>query len=134
MEKNVINMLVGRALAARERSYSPYSHYAVGAALLARDGRVFTGANIESSSFTPTVCAERVAFSTAVHEGVREFDAIAIVGGAAHEPISSLCPPCGVCRQVMAEFCRGDFTVILYDGANTEVTTLDELLPRRFVL
>lgn len=134
MDKNVIDMLAERAVKARERSYSPYSRFAVGAALLARDGRVFTGANVESASFSPTVCAERVAFFTAVHEGVREFEAIAIVGGPAGEPISSFCPPCGVCRQVMTEFCKGDFTVILYDGANTEVMTLDELFPRRFSL
>ena len=126
--------LMQAAIKAREMAYAPYSGFCVGAALLTADGRVYTGCNIENASFSPTVCAERVAFFTAVHEGVREFEAIAIVGGPAGEPISSFCPPCGVCRQVMTEFCKGDFTVILYDGANTEVMTLDELFPRRFSL
>lgn len=124
--------LIEKALAAREASYSPYSRFAVGAALLTGDGRIFTGANIESASYTPTICAERVAFFTAVHQGVTDFSAMAVVGGRAGEPVSSYCAPCGVCRQVMAEFCTGDFEIILYDGKTPKVYTLNDLLPERF--
>ena len=120
------------ALEARKRSYSPYSHFAVGAALLCDSGKVFTGANIESSSYTPTVCAERVAFFSAVHSGEKKFRAIAVVGGAAGDDVSAKIPPCGVCRQVMAEFCDEDFEVILYDGVQTYVYTLGQLLPESF--
>lgn len=125
-------ILIEKALAARGAGYSPYSHFAVGAALLSADGRIFTGANIESASYTPTVCAERVAFFTAVHQGVTEFSAIAVVGGKAGEAVTSYCAPCGVCRQVMAEFCTGDFEIILYDGKTPKVYTLNDLLPERF--
>lgn len=125
-------ILIEKALAAREASYSPYSGFAVGAALLAKDGRIFTGANIESASYTPTICAERVAFFTAIHQGVKEFSAIAVVGGKAGEAVSAYCAPCGVCRQVMAEFCTGDFEIILYDGKIPKVYTLNDLLPERF--
>ena len=124
--------LVFEAIAAREKSYSPYSHFAVGAALLCEGGKVYTGANIESSSYTPTVCAERVAFFGAVHGGEKKFKSIAIVGGPAGSPISAKTPPCGVCRQVMAEFCDADFEIILYDGKQTFVYTLAELLPESF--
>ena len=124
--------LVEKALVAREKSYSPYSHFAVGAALLTNDGEVFTGANIESSSYTPTVCAERVAIFTAVHEGKRNFSAIAIVGGKAGEKVKDFCAPCGVCRQVMAEFAKEDFEIILYDGTVYKTYTLGELLPISF--
>lgn len=125
-------ILIEKALAAREASYSPYSGFAVGAALLAQDGRIFTGANIESASFTPTICAERVAFFSAIHQGVRDFAAIAVVGGKAGESVSAYCAPCGVCRQVMAEFCTGDFKIILYDGREPMAYTLNDLLPQRF--
>ena len=126
--------LVEKAIKAREKSYSPYSKFAVGAALLCADGTVYTGANVENSSYTPTVCAERVAFFSAVHEGQREFSAIAIVGGNANEEISDFCPPCGVCRQVMGEFCSGDFEIILSNGKEFKVYTLNELFPNRFEL
>lgn len=132
MEQATIQMLTERALEAREKSYSPYSGFAVGAALLTSDGQVYTGANIECASFTPTVCAERVAFFGAVHAGARRFSAIAIVGGKAGEAIDSFCAPCGVCRQVMAEFCSADFTVILFDGTQYKTYTLGELLPESF--
>ena len=132
MDKRTVDLLVEKAIEAREKSYSPSSGFAVGAALLANDGRIFTGANIENSSYTPTVCAERVAVFTAVHAGYRDFSAIAIVGGKAGEKITELCPPCGVCRQVLAEFAGGDLKVILSDGTDTEVLTLSELLPRGF--
>ena len=131
--KNVdTRALVDAAIAARERSYSPYSGFAVGAALLTEDGKLYTGANIESASYTPTVCAERVAFFGAVHAGEKKFKAIAIVGGKAREPISAHTPPCGVCRQVMAEFCDGDFLVITYDGKEERVKTLNEIFPDTF--
>ena len=124
--------LVDAAIAARECSYSPYSGFAVGAALLTEDGKVYTGANIESASYTPTVCAERVAFFTAVHSGEKNFKAIAIVGGKSGEPISAHTPPCGVCRQVMAEFCKKDFLIITSDGNGERIRTLEEILPDMF--
>jgi cytidine deaminase len=124
--------LVKKAIEAREKSYSPYSHFAVGAALLTEGGEVYTGANIESSSYTPTVCAERVAFFTAVHKGERNFKKIAIVGAKAGDEINSFTAPCGVCRQVMAEFCSEDFEILLYDGMQIKVYKLGELLPVSF--
>lgn len=129
---NQYQSLVEAAVAARERSYCPYSGFAVGAALLAADGTVYTGANIESASYTPTVCAERVATFTAVHEGQRQFTAIAVVGGKAGEPITAYCPPCGVCRQVLAEFCEAELPVLLYDGKQIKELTLAALLPEVF--
>ncbi len=105
--------LVKEALAAREMAYTPYSRFAVGAALLTKEGKIYRGCNIENASYTPTVCAERTAFFKAVSEGEREFAAIAIVGGPAGQPPLDFCYPCGVCRQVMAEFCPDDFTVLI---------------------
>ena len=134
MKTEQYKYLIEKAREARRASYSPYSGFSVGAALLASDGRVYTGANIENASFTPTVCAERVAFFSAIHDGVRDFTAIAITGGASGSDPEAACPPCGVCRQVMSEFCRGDFTVIIDGGEDYEVYTLDELLPARFNL
>ena len=124
--------LVELALQAREKSYAPYSGFTVGAALLTVDGKVYTGANIESASYTPTVCAERVATFTAVHAGERQFAAIAIVGGKTGEPVTAYCPPCGVCRQVLAEFCDSEFPVVLYDGKTIKEYTLGQLLPAVF--
>lgn len=134
MNKENVSLLVEKAIQSRDASYSPYSNFAVGAALLCADGTIYTGANIENSSYTPTVCAERVAFFSAIHDGHREFSAIAIVGGKSGEPISEYCPPCGVCRQVMGEFCTGDFRIILSDGKAPRVMTLDEIFPSRFDL
>lgn len=125
-------LLIKRALDAREQSYCPYSGFAVGAALLTSDGKIYTGANIESASFSPTVCAERVAFFSAIHAGEREFRAIAVVGGRRGESAAAPFPPCGVCRQVMAEFCDKDFTVLLKDGDDYAEYTLGELLPVGF--
>ena len=116
---------------ARGKSYSPYSGFAVGAALLCRDGTVFTGANVENAAFSPSICAERVAIFSAVHAGRRDFEAIAVVGGK-HGEKGAFCPPCGVCRQVMAEFCGGDFKVILGDEKETKAYTLSEILPLSF--
>ena len=133
MNEQTFSFLVEKAISAREASYSPYSNFAVGAALLCADGTVFTGANIENASYSPTICAERVAFFSAVHNNHREFSAIAIVGGNAGEAISKFCPPCGVCRQVMSEFCGKDFTIFL-EGENSDIIeiTLGELLPFAF--
>lgn len=125
--------LVNLAIEAREHSYCPYSNFAVGAALLTKDGKVYQGCNIENSAFGPTNCAERTAFFTAVYQGEREFEAIAVVGGKASEPIKDLCAPCGVCRQVMREFCKNDFKIYLSKGDGTVLeTTLIEMLPYSF--
>lgn len=120
------------AVAARERSHCPYSHTAVGAALLCADGTVYTGANIENAAFSPSVCAERVALFTAVHDGRREFLAIAVAGGEAGKPPTGIFPPCGVCRQVMAEFFRPDARVLLADGKGYAERTFADLLPDGF--
>ncbi len=129
---NEYSSLIEMAQRARERAYCPYSGIAVGAALLTKDGKIYTGANIEAASYSPTVCAERVAFFSAVHAGEREFKAIAVVGAKKGEAPSYEFPPCGVCRQIMTEFCKGDFKVVLFDGENISVYTLDEILPLRF--
>lgn len=128
--------LIEQAFEARERSYSPYSGFMVGAALLTREGDVIKGANIESASLTPTCCAERTAFFKALTENIRDFRAIAIVGG----PKDTLpeqfnfCAPCGVCRQVMAEFCDlNEFEIILAKSVEEyKIYSLDELLPLSF--
>lgn len=126
--------LILEAKKARERSYAPYSHYRVGAALLAKSGRVYHGCNIENAAYSPTNCAERTAFFTAVYEGEREFEKIAIVGGPVGREPEDPCAPCGVCRQVMTEFCDPDtFQVILLDGKDRHlVLTLAELFPHGF--
>lgn len=125
--------LVKEALAAREFAYTPYSKFNVGAALLCKNGRVFRGCNIESASYTPTNCAERTAFFKAVSEGEREFSAIAIVGGPAGAPPADFCHPCGVCRQVMAEFCGRDFKVyIAKSESEIREYSLDEIIPFAF--
>ncbi len=133
--KNTYRPLALAAIDAMKRSYSPYSHFTVGAALLTKDGKVYTGANIENASYTPTVCAERNAIFTAVHQGEREFEAIAIVGGH-NGDVKGVTAPCGVCRQVMSEFCSPDFKVILVttpDGDYVE-EILANLLPYTFKL
>ena len=124
--------LVSQAIAAMDRAYAPYSRHKVGAALLSADGRVFTGCNIENAAYSPSVCAERTAVFKAVSEGVRDFRAMAIVGGK-DGVITGLFPPCGVCRQVLREFCGEDFPLFL-GGPNgqIETRTLGELLPLSF--
>ena len=126
--------LVDAAISAREMAYAPYSGFHVGAALLIKDGKIYKGCNIENATFSPTNCAERTAFFKAISEGDREFTAIAIVGGKSGEAISELCPPCGVCRQVMMEFCNPQsFQVVLAKNPEEwEVYTLEELLPLGF--
>ena len=125
--------LIKLALEAREKSYSPYSHFAVGAALLCKNGKVFTGCNIENSGYSATNCAERTAIFKAVSEGETEFEKIAVAGGNADEKPSDFCPPCGICRQVMKEFCGGDFEIIIAKNENEfKSVTLEDLLPLSF--
>ncbi len=125
--------LIELALEARKNSYSPYSGFKVGAALLCKNGRAFTGCNIENASFSPTCCAERTAFFKAVSEGEKEFDRIVIVGGKGDSEPSEFCTPCGVCRQVMNEFCNEDFIVIIAKNQNEfREYKLSEILPLSF--
>ncbi|MDD6207796.1 MAG: cytidine deaminase [Clostridiales bacterium] len=132
MEKTEIWELVEQAAEARKQSYSPYSHFMVGAALLAADGTVYTGCNIENAAYTPTNCAERTAFFKAVSEGRHSFRAIAIVGGPKDGELQ-YCTPCGVCRQVMMEFCTPDFEIYLGKNGEDYIRyTLKELLPEGF--
>jgi cytidine deaminase len=115
-----------------EKAYAPYSGYKVGAALLCKNGKLFTGCNIENASYTPTVCAERTAFFKAVSEGEREFEKIAVVGGKDGN-VTDTFMPCGVCRQVMTEFCKADFTVLVAKSADEYCSfTLEQLLPHSF--
>lgn len=119
------------AIKARENAYVPYSNYKVGAALLTKEGTVFTGCNIENAAYSPTNCAERTAFFKAVSEGAREFKAIAIAGGK--EELAP-CTPCGVCRQVMAEFCNPEQfqIIVLNNQGQEEIYLLKQLLPNSF--
>ena len=119
------------AVEARKMSYSPYSNFKVGAALLGKSGKVYTGCNVENAGYSPTNCAERTAIFKAVSEGEREFEAIAIVGGTGEE-LNELCAPCGVCRQVLAEFCDGDFKIVLGTPESMQICTLAQLLPYSF--
>ena len=120
------------AIEAAERAYSPYSRCKVGAALLAKSGKVYLGCNIENASYSPTICAERVAFAKAISEGEREFDAIAVAGTAA-DVVDGFFPPCGVCRQVMTEFCDGDFEILVAKSEDEfSRFTLGEILPYGF--
>ena len=123
--------LMDLAISARENSYSKYSGFSVGAALLTQSGKIYLGCNIENASFSPTCCAERTAFFSAIAAGEREFSAIAVCGGKTGENRIK-CMPCGVCRQVMSEFCSKDFTILLEDGDNVVSMTLEELLPFSF--
>lgn len=125
------NELMALAVQARAFSYAPYSDFHVGAALLGKSGKIYLGCNVENAAYTPTNCAERTAVFKAVSEGEREFTAIAVVGGPG-DSLSELCAPCGVCRQVLAEFCGGDLRVIMGNPDHLQVTTLAELLPHSF--
>lgn len=128
-----IEELIKVAMDMTKMSYAPYSHFHVGAALLAKDGKIYTGCNIENAAYTPTNCAERTAFFKAVSEGVRAFDAIAIAGGQNGE-ITDYTAPCGVCRQVMMEFCDPKkFQIIMaIDQEHYKIKTLEELFPMGF--
>ena len=124
--------LIALAVEAMGHAYVPYSGYKVGAALLGADGTVYQGCNIENASYTPTVCAERTAFFKAVYDGKRDFSAIAVVGGK-DGVLTGTFPPCGVCRQVMREFCTDDFKIYMGGpGDSFETRTLAELLPFSF--
>ena len=123
--------LIQLAKEAMEHAYAPYSGYQVGAALLCADGSVYQGCNIENASFSPTVCAERTAIFKAVYDGHRDFKAIAVCGGKGGV-ISGAFPPCGVCRQVLREFCDDDFLVCLVTPQGYETLTLKQLLPYSF--
>ena len=133
VELESIRRLQEQAAEARKRAYAPYSHFAVGAALLGKDGKVYTGCNIENASYPAGICAERTAISKAVSEGCRRFEAIAIAGGPETSPYLTLCTPCGICRQVLREFCPPDFPVYFSDGnGGFRMMTLAELLPESF--
>lgn len=126
--------LVQRAKEARKKAYCPYSGFAVGAALLCADGSVYDGCNIENAGFTATCCAERTAFFRAVNDGKRDFKAIAIAGGRAGEEPTGICAPCGVCRQVLAEF-NPELTmevILVNQAGKTLELTLKDLLPYSF--
>ena len=126
------HQLIKAAFKAREHAYAPYSHFAVGAAVLTKDGQVYTGCNIENASYGATNCAERTAIFKAVSEGHKEFVKIAIVGGKPGEEISEFAYPCGVCRQVMAEFCDESFTILLGNSKGIKSFSLKEILPLSF--
>ncbi len=126
-----MNELIIAAEKAVGNSYSPYSGFAVGAALLCSDGKVFTGCNIESASYSATVCAERTAFFKAVSEGEKDFSALAVIAVQNGKTVP-FCTPCGICRQVMSEFCRADFRIYITDGETVKEYTLAELLPLGF--
>ena len=123
--------LMQAAQDARKFSYTPYSHFRVGAALLTKTGKVYAGCNIENAAYSPTNCAERTAIFKAVSEGEREFAKIAIVGGKEGET-ADFCAPCGVCRQVMAEFCPPDFPILLGTPEKFAEYTLSGVLPYSF--
>lgn len=124
--------LVLKAIESMKNSYSPYSNFRVGASLLTESGKVYTGCNIENVAFGPTVCAERVAFFKAISEGEKNFSKIAVVGGK-DGIISSSTPPCGVCRQVMREFCNDNFEILIVrENKNYEKVLLKDLLPNSF--
>ena len=123
--------LIQTAVEARKNSYSPYSNFKVGAALLTKSGKVYTGCNVENAAYSPTNCAERTAVFKAVSEGEREFEAIAIVGGKGEE-LAPFCAPCGVCRQVLAEFCDDDFRLVLGTPEAFTTHTFADILPFSF--
>ena len=133
-EKEIQELIV-MALEQRKNAYAPYSDFRVGAALLSDSGEVYTGCNIENSAYTPTNCAERTAIFKAVSEGVHSFKAICIAGGPGENDPEDFCPPCGVCRQVMLEFCSPDFDIILPGNKERyQVFTLKEIAPMGFRL
>lgn len=134
LNDELIGDLIDTALAQRHISYAPYSGYCVGAALLAGDGTVYTGCNIENAAYGPSICAERTAFCKAISEGIRDFEAICIAGGKKGENPSGYSMPCGVCRQVMREFCDpAAFRIIVaVDREHYVMYTLEQLLPEGF--
>lgn len=148
MEEKYVK-LIESALIVRSKAYIPYSNYSVGAAILTKEGKIYDGCNIECGSFSPTSCAERVAFYDAIKNGERDFEAIAVVAGTNDETNLKYASPCGVCRQVMSEFCDDNFKIILpkvslekakfvegdkFEIVDTKIFNLNEFLPFRFVL
>lgn len=139
MEEKYLS-LVNRAFTARKKAYTPYSNFNVGAALLCKNGKVYEGCNIENGAFSPTICAERVAFVEAVKNGERDFDGIAIVTGPTNADVYEMGSPCGVCRQFMSEFVEDDFKIIMTkmdkNGKllDSKIFTMNEILPDRFKL
>lgn len=133
INKDLAQKLIDAALKARLKSYSPYSHFKVGAALLTVEGKIFTGCNIESAAYTPSICAERTAFSKAISEGYNKFLAIAIAGAEENSEANDLCPPCGVCRQVMMEFCDvNNFEILMLHSSEIVSYKLKDLFPLGF--
>ena len=132
-DKELIEKLIDTAIGQMSMAYTPYSHFDVGAALLTKDRKIYTGCNSENAGYTPSNCAERTAFFKAVSEGVREFEAICVAGGMNGEP-AEYTAPCGVCRQVMMEFCDPKtFQIILVKNREEyKIMTLEELLPMGF--
>ena len=123
--------LIQCAIEARKMSYSPYSNFRVGAALVGKSGKIYKGCNVENAAYSPSNCAERTALFKAVSEGEQEFTSIAIVGGMG-ETIADFCAPCGVCRQVLAEFCGPDFRVVLGTPDNPQAFAFKDILPYGF--
>lgn len=124
------SQLINEAIKVRENSYSPYSGFKVGASVLCRNGKIYTGCNIENSAYSECLCAERVALSKAISEGECEFLAISVVGGK--QKITDFVYPCGACRQFLSELCPPQLEVVLFNGKETKITTLDSLLPSSF--
>ncbi len=134
LSDSTIEILINKAFDMLNYSYAPYSHFKVGASLLGKDGRIYGGCNIENAAYGPSNCAERTAVFKAVSEGCKEFSAIAIVGGQ-NGNVNDFCPPCGVCRQVLSEFCSKDFPIILAKSKSAyKIFTLGQLLPESFNL
>ena len=133
MKKEQIKKMIEIALSQLAYSYTPYSDFKVGAALLGKNGRIYTGCNIENAAYTPTNCAERTAFFKAVSDGITHFSRIAIAGGQRNGALQ-ICPPCGICLQVMMEFCDPEtFQIILaIDAKQYDIYTLKEMLPKGF--
>lgn len=132
LKKSTIETLIEKAFGMLDFAYVPYSRYTVGAALLAKNGNIYTGCNIENVTFGATNCAERTAVFKAVSEGVKDFKAIAVVGGP-QKKITGWCTPCGICRQVLREFCDKDFIFILAKSKSEyKIMTMDEILPESF--
>lgn len=132
IEENAIQTLCQKAIDMRSESYAPYSDFLVGSAILLKDGSIYTGCNIENSAFGPSICAERTAIFKAVSEGKKDFAAIAIAGGKRDGELQ-YCAPCGVCRQVMREFCESSFKIYLAKSKDDyKEFTLGELLPESF--
>lgn len=133
LEEKTIHALIKKAIEAQKNAYVPYSNFRVGAALLSKNNEIFSGCNIENAAYSPSNCAERTAFFKAVSEGERDFQAIAIVGGE-NNKFGTFCPPCGVCRQVMLEFCNSNsFIIILANSiSDYKVFSLAEMMPFAF--